>query len=325
MIAKVMPPAPVPSVTAAASADQKANFAASIIEAQMLRDLWQAALADTSAMPTPRVEDMPIENTGGLANLPLDLLTILNQDLSPGEKRPAATAELDAGELKGNERYRADIVAASERTGIPTATLAAIIGAEARSKDGVWDPQSRNPRSTAAGLTQFLASTWEAESERPGTYLNERARAAGWLSAEGHVRADARNELLQLRFDPRAAIMAGADYAKTNLDRLRARGLVDADVSVGELAKLAYLAHHLGPADAERFLKGAISEGRSKSLLASQIGQDAASRKIEDAGGGIAAHRAWLINYVDRKIDVSRYGASSQAGRSLGAMTRTLA
>src|SRR3546814_17597690 len=51
-----------------------------------------------------------------------------------------------------------------------------------------------NPRSTATGLTQFLAGSWKSEAERPGTFLHSVARGNGWLDDKGGVRGDRSEE-----------------------------------------------------------------------------------------------------------------------------------
>ncbi|AGH49075.1 MULTISPECIES: hypothetical protein [Sphingomonadales] len=217
----------------------------------------------------------------------------------------------DAGEVGGlgpNARYRATLQSAAARTGIPAAALAAIVNAEsARDNDGRWLEYSRNPRSSAAGLGQFLAGTWQGETERPGTWLNTVARANGWLDAAGKVRDDARSALLALRYDGDASINAIADYARSNIDQLEKRGL-----RVGEgaeaIAEIAYLGHHLGLGDAARFLRnGGLDPDRARLLLNAQVGTARASERIAAAGDASSAHRAWLLDYVGRNLRPDRF------------------
>lgn len=295
------------------SPETKAALVWSDMRQEMLRQLWQAALGDADG------SDSPAEIGTGLAlQLPgIDpsiLLALQGAETAPS---PGAGAQASAGtapfsfnsdggelELKDNAVYQPLLEAAGERTGLPPSMLASIINAEAATRNGVWDPNSRNPRSTAAGLTQFLASTWESETERPGTWLNSVAAERGWLNAKGQVRPEARQQLLALRFDPRASIEAAADYALANLRSLEKKGLVHNGLSAGELAKRAYIAHHLGAGDAARFLSGGLAPARARTLLASQIGGAAATSRIQSAGNATAAHRQWLTAYVDSKIRV---------------------
>lgn len=215
-----------------------------------------------------------------------------------------ATSSLNLGVNRG---HAAAIESAAGRTGIPAAALAAIVDAEAaRNKDGAWNPASRNPRSSAAGLTQFLSSSWISEAERAGTYLNRLARGNQWLNSAGQVRIEARRSLLSLRLDATTAIEAAADYAKHNLALLERAG-IKVGSNAGRLARLAYLAHHLGSGDAVRFLSGGLNAARAATLLAAQVGEKAALRQVQAVGDAVAAHRGWLERFVSDKISIDKF------------------
>lgn len=210
-----------------------------------------------------------------------------------------ATGRLAAG---ANARYAPALGAAAQRTGLPAAALASIIDAEAaKGADGSWQAYSRNTRSSAAGLGQFLSSTWLGEARREGTWLNAIASERGWLDQRGRIRPGARSDLLALRYDPVASIEATADYARANLDGLRKAG-VSVGQSVEAVAHAAYLGHHLGQGDAVRFYRGEIGGERARVLLSAQIGSDKASRRIAAAGNAVSAHRTWLLDYVGRNV-----------------------
>lgn len=297
------------------SPETRAALVWSDMRQEMLRQLWQAALGDAedSAALTGNSAGFSAQMLGVDPSI---LLALQGAEPAPEGLEGTAPAVSRGGitpldfndgaplELKDNAAYQPFLESAGARTGLPPAMLASIISAEAATRNGMWDPNSRNPRSTAAGLTQFLASTWESETERPGTYLNGVAHERGWLDSKGQVRPAAREDLLALRFDPRASIEAAADYAHANLRALEKRGLVHDGLSSGELAKRAYLAHHLGVGDATRFLTGGLAPSRARVLLASQIGGSAAASQINAAGNATDAHRQWLTAYVDRKIRV---------------------
>lgn len=218
-----------------------------------------------------------------------------------------------AGGLTGlgvNIRHRQTLEDAAARTGIPAPALAAIVDAEAgKARDGSWQIYSRNPRSSAAGLGQFLSRTWEGLAEAGGTWLNAHARGAGWIGGDGQLLASARPALLALRYDAVASINGIADYARRNLDGLRRAG-VDTAGEIGATARLAYLGHHLGLGDAIRFLRqGGLSGARARVLLDAQVGQSTSGRRIAATGDATAAHRSWLLGYLDRMVRVDRYTA----------------
>lgn len=217
---------------------------------------------------------------------------------------PALSGALALGP---NSQHEAAIKAAADRTGIPAEALASIIDAEAgKRKDGTWNTSSRNPRSSAAGLTQFLSSTWESEAERPGTFLNNLARANNWLTEKGQVRGDARATLLSLRLDARCSIEAAADYANANVATIRKAGVKVAN-DPSSFARVAYLGHHLGAGDAIDYLTGGLSKDRANKLLCAQIGRERAHQRIREEGCAAAAHRAWLAEYVNRHVDPSKF------------------
>lgn len=224
--------------------------------------------------------------------------------LATGPKEIGSTGGLQLG---ANARYGWAFANAEQRTGIPATALAAIVDAEAaKGHDGSWNTLSRNPRSSAAGLGQFLSGTWQDLAQTQGTWLNSVASQRGWLDARGKVEAGCRSELLALRYDPQASIATVADMAKMNLDRLEKSGIkVRSDSET--LAKAAYLSHHLGFGDACRFLGRGIEPGRARSLLAAQIGGNAADQRIASAGGAVQAHREWLLGFINRRIQPEKF------------------
>jgi hypothetical protein len=291
--------------------------------------LWKAALGDdaTDALCAGQGKD------GG--NLGLDMvLALLGKDeaaipaphVPPIEAHPANRESADhpgsgrappAGGLGANAGYLPTLTAAAERTGLPAPALAAIVQAEAASgPDGRWLAYSRNPRSSAVGLGQFLNGTWISEAERPGTWLHDVAAGHGWLNDHGKVRGDARSPLLALRYDGEAAIQTIADYAKANLADLRAAG-VSLDGSIQGIARTAYVGHHLGLGDAIRFLKGELAPDRARTLLKTQIGTPATEERIAGAGNAIQAHRDWLLGYVARAVRPERFAALAPVTHNL--------
>lgn len=211
--------------------------------------------------------------------------------------------------LGANTRFAPALAMAEARTGIPATALAAIVDAEAaKGHDGSWNVMSRNPRSSAAGLGQFLSGTWEHLAETSGTWLNQLASERGWLDGRGQVLPGARSALLAMRYDGQASILGVADLAKVNLSRLEQSGIrVHTDAET--LAKSAYLTHHLGLGDARKFLAGGIEPGRARMLLAAQIGGGAADQRIAAAGSATQAHRQWLLGFIDRRIRPEQFAS----------------
>lgn len=289
----------------------RADLLLSAARSDLARSLWRAALGDAGEA-APQPADRPAAGFDSLVAL---LVPEPSRALPPEAPAPAqaarspeqpsaATGPLALG---ANAGHAAAIQSAAARTGVPAPALAAIIDAEAaKAPDGSWRLMSRNPRSSAAGLGQFLSGTWIAEAERAGTWLNARAREQGWMDAGGRVLPAARSALLQLRYDARAAVEATADYAANSLKGLRRAGVEIGD-SIEAVARSAYLGHHLGLGDATRFLKSGLGDARARTLLGAQIGVSAAVDRIARAGDAASAHRAWLGTWLDRRIRPDRF------------------
>ena len=157
---------------------------AALIYAQAHTDvearLWRAALGtgDTSADQTPGKSGGAEFNLDSLLSMmasktgfktpplppPSASLSVPHDPgqggALPSDAQPTATPATGLGP---NTRYREVLDAAATRTGIPAAALAAIVDAEAaKGGGGSWKTGSRNPRSSAAGLGQFLGGTWQS-------------------------------------------------------------------------------------------------------------------------------------------------------------------
>lgn len=319
----------------ALTAEQKARLIYNEARSEMSGRLWRAALGSAAGRENESAPPVPWRDSvapmGSDQSLGLDrLLALLEPNAPAGEASATGTAlpslETDrqdpvaptdalsdatsaslAMQSGPNARYGGMLDAAAARSGIPATALAAIVDAEAaKGPGGSWQPYSRNPRSSAAGLGQFLSKSWEGEAERSGTWLNAAAQASSWLDGRGQVRTESRGALLALRYDPRASIEAIADYASANLKALRGSGVrIGTDVS--DVAKAAYLGHHLGVGDARRFLAGGLDPERARQLLNAQVGGSDAQRRITQAGGAVAAHRTWLLDYVGRHVRPDRF------------------
>jgi len=249
--------------------------------------------------------------------------------------------------LGPNSKYRDYVIAAGKKSGFQPQAVASIINIEAAKKQvtvtkattvrgksrnitrtistGEWDADSSNPRSTARGMTQFLAATWLGEAARSGTFINQKTVENGWVKKTGAggyaVVPEHKNNILDLRMNAEAAIMAAVDYGMSNFRSLEAIGYQFDKLNDGERAKILYLAHHLGSGDANRYLAGTIAEDDTysaatphrprrliargaKPLLTAQVGPDAAAKRAEENGGDyVKAHRLWLSNLIDAGVN----------------------
>ena len=200
-------------------------------------------------------------------------------------------------DLGVNDQFRALIIAAAERTGIDPACLAALIDIEAaKAPSGAWNVNSRNPTTTASGLTQFVQDTWRDMAKNPTTFLNTVAKERNLIDARSAVVDDA--ALLDLRFDAQCSVMTAADYAAINLRRLTGAGLVGANFSDEAKARAMYLAHHDGLAGAEAWLRGQVTEEDAERKLIDQIGSARAAHAKTDHATWAEAYLAWIYSLV---------------------------
>ncbi len=254
-----------------------------------------------------------------------------------------------------NNVYRDWVKKAATRSGLMPQAVAAVMNAEAaKDKTGKWEPNSKSSKSSATGMTQFLDASWIGEAVRNGTYLHDKCVKEGWLSQDdkgawrfkksdatfltapglerklrklltGRRKSSDKNlqKLLNLRYEPEFAIMAAMDYAKANLANLAGRGYAVDSLNEVEKARIMYLCHHLGLADAIHFIQNTIPEesvfgtnkkgkmvlkqNGARSLLITQIGLAKAVNgyiKPND-GSWVKGHRAWLKRFVGDHIKPS--------------------
>ncbi|MCU6176834.1 hypothetical protein KWH82_21775, partial [Citrobacter cronae] len=68
--------------------------------------------------------------------------------------------------------------------------------------------------------------------------------------------------------------------------------------------------------DAKRFIKNEINEDKAKKLLTAQVGDESAKARSKTAGY-VKAHRQWLIDYINRNIDLSNYFCHEKTARNI--------
>jgi hypothetical protein len=112
--------------------------------------------------------------------------------------------------------------------------------------------------------------------------------------------------------------MAAADYGKANLDVLKKSGFKLNGLNDAEKAKLMYLLHHEGEGAGPLFIRNelhrlpkgkfASAEERLKHVFVQQVGEKTSNAAVTKAGGDIQmAYRLWLVDYIDRKIEVFKF------------------
>lgn len=227
----------------------------------------------------------------------------------------AAVISAEAGPLRGkrldeatNQRFFGELHPELD----PKAKLSKADAAEwkalRRELSATWDPQSYNATSKAGGLTQFLESTWIEVATKPGSYVNEQAKAQGLVNDKNEV-VD-RAKLLDLRFDATTSIVAAAELDKGYFTQLSARTkddgtpLVPANLTADQKAQYIYLVHHEGAGGAAQILKGTLTDTRAEGLLKNHVADaDKRQAMIEAADGSAAkAYTDYLWKYIEQRI-----------------------
>ncbi|MEM4990627.1 LysM peptidoglycan-binding domain-containing protein [Collimonas sp. H4R21] len=129
-------------------------------------------------------------------------------------------------------------------------------------------------------------------------YLTGRAKAS-----DGNLQ-----KILDLRFEAEYAIHTAVDYAMQNLAMLKKNNFKLDTLNDGEKAKIAYLAHHLGPGDVKAFINNTMTAEHAEYLLKAQVGADGAAKRAEkNKNDYLAAHRAWLDDFINDRISTTKY------------------
>lgn len=119
-------------------------------------------------------------------------------------------------------------------------------------RESSLNPDARARTSSAAGLFQFVEQTWLATVKRHGANHGYGQFAEMITQSGGRYRAvsaEARQAVLDLRFDPRAAALMAGEL--TNDSAAYIRGRIGRQPTGGEL----YAAHFLGPAGCARLIE----------------------------------------------------------------------
>lgn len=131
----------------------------------------------------------------------------------------------------------------------------------AASRESGLAPGARAGTSSAAGLFQFIESTWLRLVERYGEKHGLPGAAGLGPGGADKLPEKARRALLDLRFDPQAAANLAGELTRENAAILE--GKLGRAPQPGEL----YAAHVLGPAGAARLIKAAEAGADSAAAL----------------------------------------------------------
>ncbi|MGY2049891.1 transglycosylase SLT domain-containing protein [Methylobacterium sp. JK268] len=214
----------------------------------------------TMPMPKPRVQERPKEVP---ISMPVhDLDTALGAD---GVDRVSyddlisATMGGDPNEILtfGPMRIRRHIVQtvvkAAYQVGMDPVLLMAIADKES---SFITEVQART--SSATGLYQFIERTWLQVMREFGA-LHGCAREAALIADDNSVGdAAEKARILDMRRDPALSAVLAAEMLKRDSARIAAR--IGRTLTLGE----TYLAHFLGPDDAERFMAKVVEEPKAE-------------------------------------------------------------
>ncbi|HEX8666625.1 MAG TPA: transglycosylase SLT domain-containing protein [Beijerinckiaceae bacterium] len=195
------------------------------------------AAATLSASPSAPVDRVPLE--------------FLWPDMPEGPAAEALAGNpddiLEFGPMRIRRHLVHTIIKAAKATETDPILLMAIADKESSFSTGV-----KAKTSSATGLYQFIESTWlKTVRDFGGKHgLVKEAAAINWVDDELVV-ADAAEKarILELRRDPYLSALLAAEMLKR--DRARIGKRIGRDLTDGE----TYLAHFLGPDDAEKFLQ----------------------------------------------------------------------
>jgi hypothetical protein len=157
----------------------------------------------------------------------------------------------------GPMRVRRDLVETIIRAARQTDTDPALLMSIA-DKESSFAPTVKASTSSATGLFQFIDATWFRVVRDFGAKhgMAEEASLIEEAELRGSMSSASRQAILNLRNDPYLSALMAAEMLKADRARIAAR--IGRDLSEGE----TYLAHFLGPSDAEKFMSKVVAEPR---------------------------------------------------------------
>ena len=231
----------------------------------------------------------------------------------PAVPQVASTEEptVEIGRMKVPRDMLDAVLAAAEITGVDPAYLCALA-----EKESTWSTQARARTSSAAGLFQFIESTWLRMVKSHGAAVGLQAYADQIVNGPAGPRvADdaARSRILALRSDAWISAVLAAEMVKR--DKAVVGSRLGREIRNAEV----YLAHLLGPAAAGRIL-GAVGGSPRRSAAAMVPASARANRALFYERRGRRLKPLGVAEFVsrfDRMIGarVERYAQIGEAAR----------
>jgi soluble lytic murein transglycosylase-like protein len=285
------------------------------------------------SMPKPRLSPAPVISRAEIEELAAEWRaiagwkvaapnTLMSDVLAPDADAPDVVARptgdpdevLQFGPMRIRRHLVETIVKAAQATQSDPVLLMAIADKESSFSTGV-----RARTSSATGLYQFIDATWLRVVNDFGARhgLRKEAAAIGWSDDELVVSdASERARILDLRREPYISALLAAEMLKRDAERIGrriGRALTPAET---------YLAHFLGPDDAERFMEKVVGEPESiaadllpkparanKPIFFASVGRKQKGRSIAEV---YQKFQAMMDLRLDRYRDVVlRVGASA--------------
>ena len=154
----------------------------------------------------------------------------------------------------GPMRIKRDLVETVVRAARDTDTDPTLLMAIA-DKESAFAPTVKASTSSATGLFQFIDSTWLRVVRDFGAEFGLEKEAVAIENGGGDIaNATERRRILAMRNNPYLSALLAAKMLKHDAARISAR--IGRELSDGE----TYLAHFLGPSDAEKFIAKLVSE-----------------------------------------------------------------
>jgi len=213
------------------------------------------------------------------------------------------------------QSIRGVVEAAIQRASNATGVDFSFLMGTARRESG-YNPVAKAPTSSAAGLFQFVEQTWLGVVKKHGA-KHGYARYADLIQqgADGRYRvtgAEARQAVMNLRYDAHAAALMAGELAADSASYLRGR--VGRDPTAGEL----YIAHFLGPKGSARLIEAVrTSPGATAAGLFPEAA--AANRRIFYRVGRAATVSEVYANLTSGQTDAAAPATTSPAPPDDGA------